>query len=55
MAILILYIVLNSEFTVNYIIFTNVIIKVYDDDDNGKYYNYNNSYYDLILLNCNLY
>lgn len=54
MAILILYIVLNSEFTVNYIIFTNVIIKVYDHNK-SKYYNYNNSYYDLILLNCNLY
>ncbi len=40
MAILILYIVLNPEFTVNIIIFTNVITEVYDGDNNGKYYNY---------------
>ncbi len=39
MAILILYI-LNPEFTVNIIIFTNVITDVYDVDNNGKYYNY---------------
>lgn len=26
-------------YTVNIIIFTNVITEVYDGDDNGKYYN----------------
>ncbi len=39
MGILILHVVLNPEFIINIIIFTNVITEVYDGDNDGKYYN----------------